>query len=275
VRVPKDLTAAFTGAAYVYHLAAIISIQKKISPDLRTVNIGGVRNVVNACVRCGVKRLVHTGSVHAVNFDNNKDVLTEPVDRYWPEKVRGRYAETKAEGCNVVLQAVRDHGLDAVIALPSGVTGAYEYKPSNFGQIIRDVANRTLFAYMAGEYDFVDAGDVAWALAELAVKGVRGESYFIAGHKIKVRELVRATAKVAGVKPPKFCAPLWLARMIAPAAEKRALKRGRLPTFTPYSIKVLHENCNFSCEKLKTLTGYSPRPLEGSLRAQVEFLRGE
>jgi dihydroflavonol-4-reductase len=186
--------------------------------------------------------------------------------------VFGPYAISKAEACNLVLNAL-PWGLDAVIALPSGVIGAYEYKLSNFGQMISDVARRKLKAYIKGEYDFVDAEDVASALADLAKKGVKGESYFITGNKITVKELVRTAAKAAGVRAPWFCAPYGLAKLFASGAEKRAVKRHDMPTFTPYSLKVLRDNCNFSHEKLTALTGYAPRPIAESLKAQVEFLR--
>ncbi|MDR1093273.1 MAG: NAD-dependent epimerase/dehydratase family protein [Clostridiales bacterium] len=273
LRVPKDVEAAFTGATYVYHLGGLISIGSKLTAELRTVNVEGTRNVVNACVKRQVKRLVHTGSVHALDFENKTDVLTEP-DRYAPSKVKGPYAATKAEACNLVLDAVKQHGLNAVIALPSGVTGAYEYKLSNFGQMIRDVANKKLPVYISGEYDFVDAEDVAWALAELALKGVKGESYLVSGHKITVKELVGLAAGAAGVKPPKIKIPTFLVKMVAPMAESGARRKGKLPTFTPYSIKVLHDNCNFSHEKLTALTGYDPRPVAESIQAQVDFLKG-
>ncbi|GHU99951.1 NAD-dependent dehydratase [Clostridia bacterium] len=275
LRLQKDVESAVRGAAYVYHLGGVVSIASKMTSDLKAVNVDGTRNIVNACNKYGVKRLVHTGSVHALHFENKTDILTEPESdgRYYPDKVHGAYAVTKAEACNLVLDAVRQGMVNAVIALPSGVTGAYEYKLSNFGQMIRDVAARKLPAYVSGEYDFVDAEDVVWAMAELAVKGVKGESYLLSGHKLAVKELVTATARIAGVRPPKFRAPTWIVKMIAPGAERRALKRGRLPVFTPYSIKVLHDNCNFSHGKLTALTGYAPKPIEESIKAQVAFQR--
>ena len=268
---PKSLDSAFLGAAYVYHLGGIVDITSKLTPDLRRTNVEGTRNVVNACIKQRVKRLVYTCSVHALDFRNRTDVLRE-VDRFQPDKLKGGYAVSKAEAGNIVFEAAR-WGLDAVLALPSGVTGAYDYKRSNIGQMIRDVAARRLPAYFRGEYDFVDVWDVAGALADLAQKGVKGESYIVSGHKITVKELLRIAANCAGVKPPRLCVPYFLVKLAARGAEKRALKKGRPATFTPYSIKVLRDNCNFSHEKLTALTGYSPRPLAESIREQVEFQR--
>jgi dihydroflavonol-4-reductase len=41
--------------------------------------------------------------------------------------------------------------------------------------------------------------------------------------------------------------------------------------FTPYALKVLGDNCNFSHEKITALTGYAPRPVSEALKDQVEF----
>ena len=67
------MRAAFQGSDLVYHLAAIISIdgdQGGLVPD---TNIRGARNVAESALACGVRRLVHTSSIHA--FDQ------EPLDR--------------------------------------------------------------------------------------------------------------------------------------------------------------------------------------------------
>jgi dihydroflavonol-4-reductase len=42
-------------------------------------------------------------------------------------------------------------------------------------------------------------------------------------------------------------------------------------TFTPYALKVLGDNCNFSHEKITALTGYHPRPAAEALKDQVDF----
>jgi nucleoside-diphosphate-sugar epimerase len=55
----ESLVDAFEGAEVVYHLAAHISILKDEWPLLESVNVIGTRNVVEACLHCGVRRLVH------------------------------------------------------------------------------------------------------------------------------------------------------------------------------------------------------------------------
>jgi dihydroflavonol-4-reductase len=155
--------------------------------------------------------------------------------------------------------------------MPSGIVGGFELKRSNCGQMVADVAERRLPVYVRGQYDFVDVRDVAQALADLAFAGAPGESFLISGHRVAVADLVAWAAKAAGVKPPSVWLPLPLVTLFSYPAEWFALMCGQTLTFTPYAMKVLGDNCNFSHEKLSALTGYSPGPIEQAIQEQVDF----
>ncbi|MDR0551596.1 MAG: NAD-dependent epimerase/dehydratase family protein [Spirochaetaceae bacterium] len=270
VRDAASMDAACNGVSVVYHLAAIVSIASAMTAEIRDVNIGGVRNMLDACIKNKVSRLVHTGTVHTLPFHDTDSVLRE-IPRYNEHKVEGPYAVSKAAGSNLVLDAVKEQGLNAVIAMPSGIVGGFELKPSNFGQMVRDVAEGRLPVYLKGRYDFVDVRDVASALADLAEKGDAGESYILSGHIVSVKDLVEYAARAAGRKPPALCMPLPLVKLFSYPAEWFSLLFRRTLMFTPYAIKVLGDNCNFSHEKISALTGYSPRSIEEAVREQVEF----
>ena len=62
---PASLEKAFDGADVVYHLAGVIEINKGNEDMTWKVNVDGTKNVVEACKKCGVKRLVYASSVDA------------------------------------------------------------------------------------------------------------------------------------------------------------------------------------------------------------------
>lgn len=66
-------------------------------------NVLGVRSVIDACIRYGVRRLVHVSSVHAIPELPQGTVQTEIRD-YDPERVTGGYAKTKALGARSVME---------------------------------------------------------------------------------------------------------------------------------------------------------------------------
>src|SRR5690625_106053 len=113
----------FREADKVYHLAGIVSIASGQRELLESVNVGGTKNVIEACLETGVDRLIYTSSVHAfVELPHGQLIdETAPID---PELVVGDYAKTKAKATLLVQEAV-ENGLDAVIVYPSGIIGPY------------------------------------------------------------------------------------------------------------------------------------------------------
>jgi dihydroflavonol-4-reductase len=267
---PETLDAAFAGVTYCYHLAGVVSIASKVDAALYAVNVTGVQNVIDACLKHGIKRLVETGTCHTIPFRDKTSVLRE-VPHYQTELIHGAYAVTKCEGSNLVLDAVAEKGLDAVIGMPTGIIGAYEMKLSNFGQMLASVAEKKMPVCVKGGYDWVDVKDVAWAMAELCDKGVKGESYLISGEQASLRDLMNWAAEAAGVHPPKITLPLGFVRIFGYPAEWISLLFDQPLMFTPYALDAVGQNYNFTHEKLTALTGYKPRSVREAVHEQVKY----
>ncbi|MFC1873417.1 NAD-dependent epimerase/dehydratase family protein [Chloroflexota bacterium] len=110
----KGLESAFSGADIVFHLAGIVTIIPSMKKVLELVNVGGMRNVAEACHTSGVRRLVYTNSVHAIPEPPHGTV----IDESQPDRVLGNYARSKPRSTLLLLEEVRKRGLDAVICLP-------------------------------------------------------------------------------------------------------------------------------------------------------------
>ena len=271
VRDRRSLEEVLTGADLVFHLAGQISISPGKTKILRQVNIEGTRNMVSACLRTGVRRLVYTSSVHAFNDLPHGMVIDEatPIE---PERVMGAYGKSKALATLAVLDGVR-RGLDAVIVHPSGVIGPYDYRLSEMGGLIVDVARGRMKAFIDGAYDFVDVRDVAAGVIEAAARGKKGESYILAGEALSVREFLALAGDLAGVKPPSLRVPNGLARAFAALTPLDYAFSKTKPRFTSYSLKVLASNSQLSSEKARRELAYAPRPLAQSVRDSIEWFR--
>jgi len=77
---PASLEQAFRGAQVVYHLASSISIRMDNWDELERINVAGTRNVVEACLRCSVEKLVYFSSIHAYQ----QEPFDQPVDENRP-----------------------------------------------------------------------------------------------------------------------------------------------------------------------------------------------
>ena len=257
---PQTLKAAFRGVDTVYHLAARISIAPGDEAEVAETNIAGTRNVVDACLKGGVRRLVHFSSIHAFDqkpLDKVLDELRECVDL---EKALP-YDRTKVGAEKVVMDGIA-RGLDAVILNPTGVIGPYDFKPSPMGEAILGLMRRTIPALVNSGFNWVDVRDVCDAAINSAGRGVSGEKYVLSGNYATIPALGKIIESVTGVRMPGLVAPLWLASVGAPFASAWARYTGRRPLYTSESLEIL-KTCNrkISCEKAVRELAYEPRPL--------------
>jgi dihydroflavonol-4-reductase len=267
----RSLVDLVQGADMVFHLAASISIDGGQDGRVRTINVEGTRNVVEACVKSKVKRLVHFSSIHAIcQYPRDRT-----IDETWPAAGEGRchdYDLTKAEGEKIVMQGV-EQGLDAVVVNPTGIIGPHDYKPSPMGQVLLNLFRRRFPALVEGGFNWVDVRDVVQGAILAAEKGRRGERYLLPGHYKTLRELGRIMEKATGVRPPRFVSPLWLALLGAPFMTAFNKLVGGRPLYTTESIRTLEWNPNISSAKAETELGYRRRPIEETVADTFQWFK--
>ena len=264
---------ALAGARIVYHLAARISVGWDPPGRVETVNVGGTQKVVEACLACGVERLVHFSSIHAFSADPVDGVIDEsrPLVQNQPHALV--YDRTKAEGERQVMAAVA-RGLDAVIVNPSSVIGPYDFAPSAMGEVLLDLVHGRFPALVGGAgFNWVDVRDVVASVLQAERRGRKGEHYLLAGHWLPFFELARLWGRVSGARIPRLVVPMGLARAAAPFAAGWARFRGRRPLFTPDSLRVLRNHRRISCLRASAALGHTPRPLEETLRDTYQWFK--
>ena len=268
---PESLRRAFRGAEIVYHLAACISLSMKGWPQLESINVNGTRNVVEACLATGVKRLVHFSSIHALN----QEPMDTPIDETRPlsdSPGHPPYDRSKALGEKEVRQGI-ERGLDAVIIYPTAVIGPHDYEPSYLGEAIIDLASHKLPALVTGGYDWVDVRDVVQGAMAAEKNAGTGEGYLLSGHWLPMRSIADMVMEITGTPTPKITVPLWMAHLGVPVVALMSKMTGRRPLYTNFSLKALKSNRHMSHEKASRDLGYQPRPLLDSLKDSLEWFR--
>ncbi len=266
----ESLVRAFTGARTVYHLAGHVSILED-SARLRAVNVEGTRNVVEACLECGVARLVHASSIEAMLRPGKPDPIDESMlpGLGDPTTIYGR---TKAQGERIVRAGIQ-RGLDAVIVYPTAVVGPFDFKPSFFGQFFLDFGRMRTPALVPGGFDLVDVRDVVTGLLAAADRGRKGEGYLLSGGYLTVKEIAETARDCTGVPCPRIVIPYWLASTAAILAPGYYRLAGQRPRFTRMAVKMLQDGRRVSCEKAREELDYSPRDPREGIRAAVAWFR--
>jgi dihydroflavonol-4-reductase len=260
----SSLKEAMTGCKTVFHLAACISILGDKSGIVRKTNVTGTQNIVKACLECGIQRLIHFSSIHAYN----PFPLEKPVDETHPppDSRSPSYDRSKADGSQIVLDAVKKDGLNAIIIAPTAVIGPYDFKPSRMGEVLLKLHNRSFVALISGGYNWVDARDVVKGALKAEKTAETGSQFILSGHRCSIRELAELVEKERGIKPPWLTTPMWLARMAAPFSEIIARLQKRNPLFTTEAMVALRRHRLISREKAEATLDYRPRPLEETIK---------
>jgi dihydroflavonol-4-reductase len=263
VRDLDSLCLAFQGVDVVYHLAASISLSMGNWRRLEEINVKGTANIIEACRRAGVRRLIHFSSIHALT----QEPFDVPVNEERPLVTSKRfppYDRSKAAAERVVRQAIAD-GLDAVIVYPTAVFGPHDYLPSFFGEALILIAQRKLPALVTGGFDWVDARDVVTGAMLAAAKAPAGSRYLISGHWVSMCDIAAMIKEITGADTEKFVCPLWLAHLGAPFIEGYGYLNHKRPLYTSVSLRALKSNKIISHEKATRELGYQPRPFHETL----------
>ena len=266
----ESLCSAFNGAEVVYHLAADISLFMNGWPLLEAVNVIGTRNVVEACLRCGVRRLVHFSSIHALA----QEPMSIPVDESRPlveSQNYPPYDRSKAAGEREVCKGI-ERGLDAIIISPTAIFGPRDYRLSYFGEALLALAHGKLPALVTGGFDWVDVRDVVEGAMRAEERAPSGAKYILSGHWLSLREVALMVEDITGVRAPNFVCPMCIARIGAPLFSAFHRLTGRRPLYTSVSLRALRSNRNISHERATRELDYHPRPFRETLIDTLRWL---
>ncbi|KAM5263085.1 short-chain dehydrogenase/reductase family 42E member 1 [Ctenodactylus gundi] len=273
---------AFQGAeiACVFHIASYgMSGREQLNQNLiEEVNVGGTDNVLQACLRRGVPRLVYTSTFNVI-FGGQVIRNGDESLPYLPLHLHpDHYSRTKSVAEKKVLEAngsaLERGGVLRTCALrPAGIYGPGEQR--HLPRIVSYI-ERGLFKFVYGDprslVEFVHVDNLVQAhiLASEALKADKGhiasgQPYFISdGKPVNNFEFFRPLVEGLGYPFPSTRLPLTLIYYFAFLTEVVHFILGRLYNFQPfltrtevYKTGVTHY---FSLEKAKRELGYEAQP---------------
>jgi dihydroflavonol-4-reductase len=263
LRDPDSLSKAFSHADLVYHLAGLITISGSDWVQAEQINTLGTRNVVDACLKNKVKRLIHFSSIEAVQ----QKPLNVPVNDDSPlvhSSEAPPYARSKA-AAEIEVQSGIQRGLDAILMRPTAIVGPYDFKPSLLGQAIIKLASGHMPFLVTGGFDWVDVRDVVSAALSAARKAPCGYSYILSGHWHSISEMAQLLCDFGCKRTTRIVFPRFIAYPFAPLLEWAAKIHHSEPIYTRVSLRTLNSNHVISHERATRELGYEPRPISETL----------
>ncbi|MBP5271155.1 MAG: NAD(P)-dependent oxidoreductase [Clostridia bacterium] len=246
----------------VFHFAAMLAHEKKMLGELWTSNVDGTKNVYDACVKYGVKKIVFTSSncLWGKNFDYRvtEEEPPEPVEIYGRSKLEGEkilLADNGGKVASVIFRCptIMDEGRLGLLAI------LYQFVDEN----------KKLWMVGKGEnrYQFIYAKDLARA-CELALGYDKSEVFNIGSDDVKsfnytyqyVVDHSESKSKL-GHLPPR----------LAKFAMKAAYALGISPLGV-YQYNMISSTFVFDTTKIKEKLGWQPTLMnEEMLLRSYEF----
>lgn len=258
---------AVDGCEAVIHTAAKADFSLDPRPYV-TTNVVGTANVIAACRRRGVPRLVHT-STPGVVYDG-RSITGGDESLPYPARYDAPYAATKARAEQLVLAANGD-GLATVALRPHLVWGPGDTRLT--AEILRRArAGRLrLIDHGAAVVDatFIDDAAAAHVLALDTLVGpagpeqrpVAGRALFIgSGHPLPIARMINGILSAAGLPPEHRSVPFGVAYALGTACEAawRATRRSGRPPVTRHLARQQATSHWFDLTAARRDLGYRP-----------------
>lgn len=256
----------------VIHLAAIISINTSNKNNLFEVNTKGTENIIKACLKKNVKRLIYFSTIHTLQ----QEPIDKPLNEERPlvNSSRFIYEQTKAAGERIVHKQQQENNLETIIINPTSIIGPFDYRPSLMGQVLIKLYKQRLPGLVKGGYDWVDVRDVAEATINAIDKGRNGEKYILGGKWVSLRDFSFIVEKVINKKTPRIIFPEFLAKISVPINGIMARINNEQPLYTYDSLSILQSgNKKIDHSKAQRELDFNPRPLEVTIRDTYKWFK--
>jgi dihydroflavonol-4-reductase len=257
-----SLNEAFNNVTHVIHTAAVVSFNPSKAKQVMEINVQGTRNVVNACLANGVKRLVHVSSVAALAAQKGQTTVTE--ENKWVENQHQTvYAKSKYLSELEIFRG-QEEGISSVIVSPSAILADANWDNSS-AQIFKYVWKQSPF-YSDGAINYVDVIDVAKIIYTLLRMPIEGERFIVSAGKMPYKELFGLIAKGFGKKNPSIRVNKNLLKIGAYFETFRAIISGSEPRLTKETARIADANYFFENRKIVDRLNFEFQPIDKTLQ---------
>jgi nucleoside-diphosphate-sugar epimerase len=255
----------------VFHLAAEVRAIANNTPALFTkTNVVGTKNVLDACVKNNVKKVVAISSIAAQGVNKpGQSLVTEDMANCNPDSP---YGESKKAMEDLCLQIMQQTGMPIALPRPGFVFGEKAHSVSQFFKAVK-----------AGQFRFINQGETRWSfvyvknlvqglMQAMHSKQANGEAFFLTDeHPYTIREFTEAIAEAYHVEKPGSV-PGALAGVGATVLDVFSGMTGKKFPLTKERLHRLTHDMAYSCEKSKKLINYNPEiQLSESIPATVAW----
>jgi dihydroflavonol-4-reductase len=259
---------AVAGCEVVFHLAGLVSYRKSDTEKQHAINVLGSKNVMQACLDNGVRRVIHTSSIAGMGIPEPGTVGDESI-KYNLEGRGLNYCDSKYESEQAVLDYARK-GLPVLVLSPGIIFGEGDTHPHHKA-IFLAMSKGWLVGWPPGGVTFCDIDDVVQAHVNAMTLGRVGERYVLGSANLTFREAAGVLSSTLGSKPPAFEIPGWVLEGLGSFCECVFPVFGKSPALTKQVAWLSQQNIFFSNRKAMDELGVSATPFEQTVKRTAPY----
>ncbi|CAN1170888.1 Putative dihydroflavonol 4-reductase [Linum perenne] len=273
-----SLLNAFEGCTAVFHTAGLTEPWMPDPSVFFTVNVEGMRNVVEASRRTPtVEKVVCTLSASALGSTEGCGGAADESMVHSENTFSTEYERSQVAALKVGMAAGKE-GVPIVVVYLGVVYGPGKLTTGNLvAHLLVEhfkggLLGRIRFGKDIFSFSYID--DVVKGHIAAMERGKIGETYLLTGQNISFAQVFDITFKLTSKPKPRITFPLWVIEIIGWLLVLRSRFTGQLPLISPPVVHAFRREWAYSCEKAKLDLGYNPRDLEDGLLNLLLCLKG-
>jgi dihydroflavonol-4-reductase len=264
----ESLVPLVADSEFVFNVAGVNEMCLRDPTKMEQVNIGGVRNVMAACRRGGVGRLIHTSSAVTIGEERGTVGDENSTHRGW---FLSDYERTKTMGEEVLFTEA--DGLDVVAVNPSSVQGPG--RATGTGRIILGVVRGDMRYLVDSTISLVDIDDNAKGHLLAARSGISGARYVLSGAVLNVRDAVELASSAVGRDLAPLYLPPTLVKVVASLGGPMARLLHKDFPFCAEIVRVMAFGHRYDGSRAARQLGLVYRSVEDTIDRTVGWFRSE
>ncbi|CAK9176994.1 unnamed protein product [Ilex paraguariensis] len=271
----RSLLDACSGCQVIFHAAALVEPWLPDPSRFVSVNVGGLKNVLQAYKETGtIEKIIYTSSFFALGSTDGHvadESQIHPAKSFCTE-----YEKSKAIADKIALEAASE-GVPIVPVYPGVIYGPGKVTVGNvLARLIIERFNGRLPGYIgygSDKFSFSHVDDVVDGHIAAMNKGRLGERYLLTGENASFMHVFDIAAIITETKKPSFGIPLLVIEAYGWLSVLFSRITGKLPLISPPTVYVLGHQWAYSCEKAKVELDYNPRSLKEGLAEVLPWLK--
>ncbi len=203
------LESKISGCCNVVHVAANTSQKMTKLKDYYPANVRGTQNIVEACLRCNVRKLVYVSTANIFGFGSKEIPGDEDTPMRYPF-TKSLYALSKKAAQDIVDNVSLE--LNVTTVCPAFMLGAYDVKPGS-GRIVKRALSKRIIFYPPGGKSFIHVRDVACLIVKAFDIKNSGDKILLCNENLTYKEFYKKLFVLSSQKSILVLVPAFLLKM--------------------------------------------------------------